>query len=136
MANSDERIHGKSGAIYLGGSKTGGGTKVAAKAEWTLNRTRDTVDVTSFGDTNKRYVVGLPDVSGTYRGTLDVSGDLLLTAATQDAQLIYLYADDGASPIEVAHGSGFIDATVTVNNTDAARINGNIRASDNWTITL
>lgn len=135
MANSDTRLHGKNGAIYLNGAK-GSGTKVAAKAEWTLSRNRDTVDVTSFGDTNKVYVVGLPDVSGTYRGTLDVSGDLLLTAATEDAKLIYLYADDGATPIEVAHGSGFIDATVTVSNTDAARISGNFRASANWTIAL
>ena len=135
MANSDSRLHGKNASIYIGGP-IGTGQRVAAKSQWVLNRNRDTVDVTSFGDVNKQYVVGLPDVRGTYNGTLDTSGDLMLTAATQDAQLLYLYADDTGTPVEVAHGSGFIDASVTASNTDALRISGNFLASGPWTIAL
>lgn len=131
---SDLRLHGSKGAIYIGGP-IGVGTRIAAKAQWTLNRTRDTVDVTSFGDTAKRYVAGLPDAQGTFAGFLDNDGDALLDAAAGDPVLLYLYSDEDDA-IEVAHGSGFVDATVTVANNDAVRINGNFRASAAWTIPL
>lgn len=138
MANSGTEIHGKGGAIYIGGAKGSGGIRVASKMEWTLNRSRDYVEKTSFGDSNKTYLAGLPDVSGSFNGFLDTSGDLLLSAATSEAQDIYLYASDGelagTPTILVAHGPGLFDAQVTVSNTDAARLSGNFRASDAWTI--
>lgn len=140
MANSGTKLHGKNGAIYLGGAKGSGGIKVAAKTEWTLQRNRDYVDATVFGDTNKTYLAGLPNLQGTFNGFLDASGDLLLSAATSDSQTIYLYADDNpggvTSLVLVAHGSGLIDATVTNSNTDGARISGEFRANGPWTIDL
>jgi hypothetical protein len=139
VANTGTKLHGKGGAIYLGGAK-GSGVRVAAKAEFTLNRSRDYVEATSFGDPNKTYLAGLPDVSGNFNGFLDTSGDLLLTAATSDAQDLYLYASDGTlvgtATTLIAHGPALIDATVTVSNTDAARISGQFRASGAWTIDL
>src|ERR1041385_1933991 len=129
MANSDTRISGANAAIYIAG------TKIAAKAQWTLNRARDTIEVTSFGDTNKTYVAGLPDVSGSFAGFLDTSGDLLLTNAANSTPVgIALWATD--SSVEVAHGSGYVDATVTAGGSDAIRITGNFRASGNWVIDL
>jgi hypothetical protein len=139
VTNSGTKLHGKGGAIYIGGA-VGVGIRVAAKAEWTLNRSRDYVDATSFGDANKTYLAGLPDVSGSFRGFLDTSGDLLLNSATSDSQELYLYASDGTlagtTEILVAHGPALIDATVSVSNTDAARISGNFRAANSWTIDL
>ncbi|HSB90390.1 MAG TPA: hypothetical protein VLD63_10245, partial [Anaerolineales bacterium] len=82
---------------------------------------------------------GLRDAQGTYTGLLDVSGDLLFNAAALGAQLLYLYADSnqGGSSIglyEVAHGSGFLDATVDCNLTGMVAINGAFRAAANWTL--
>jgi hypothetical protein len=135
VANSGTKIHGKNGAIYIGGIKGGPGIKVAAKSEWTLQRNRDYVDATVFGDVNKTYLAGLPNVQGTFAGFLDTSGDLLLSAATSDSEEIYLYADDGAAPSAwIAHGFGFIDANVTASNTDGVRMTGEFRASGPWTI--
>jgi hypothetical protein len=137
--NSGQRLHGKNGAIYLGGAQGAGGIKVADKTEWTLQRNRDYVDATVFGDVNKVWLAGLPDVQGTYAGLLDVSGDLLLNSATSDAQTMYLYADDGTNGgtvTLVANGPCFIDATVTSANTDAVKITGTYRASGAWTIAL
>ena|SRR5438105_1199134 len=129
MANSGTRISGANASIYIAG------TKIAAKAQWTLNRSRDTIEVTSFGDTNKAYVAGLPDVSGSFAGFLDTSGDILLTnAATSTPVTIALWAVDGTT--EVAHGSGYVDATVTAGVSDAIRITGNFRASGGWSIDL
>lgn len=133
-ANSGTKLHGKNGAIYIDGPK-GSGTKVATKNEWTLSLNRDYVDATTFGDTNKTYLVGLRDVSGTFAGLLDVSGDLLLNAADSDAVPMYLYADDrNGFEILVASGLGLIDAAVNASNTDAIRISGNFRAANSWTV--
>lgn len=133
MSNSGTKLHGKNGAIYLGGPK-GVGTKVSVKNEWTLSLNRDYVDATVFGDTNKTYLVGLKDVSGTFAGLLDVSGDLIVMATDSDSIDIYLYADDGSSPVLVASGPGLLDSAVNASNTDAVRVTGNFRAAGHWTI--
>ena len=131
VANSGTKLHRKNGAIYVSGPK-GTGTKAATKAQYDLNLARDQVDVTTFGDTNKTYVAGLRDLSGTFAGVLDVSGDLMLNSATGDPVSLYLYADDGVSPILLASGFALIDAVISVSNTDAIRISGNFRASAAW----
>lgn len=140
MANSGTKLHGKGGAIYIGGAVGSGGVRVAAKSEWSLQRNRDYVEATSFGDANKTYLAGLPNVQGNFSGFLDTSGDFLLNAATSDAQQLYLYASDGTlagtSVLLVAHGPALIDASVTASNTDAVRITGEFRASSSWTIDL
>ena len=128
------KLHGKNGAIYLHGPK-GTGVKVTTKTEYTLNLNRDYVDATVFGDTNKTYLVGLKDVSGTFAGLLDVSGDYQVNAADSDSVNIYLYADDRNSlEILLAHGPGLIDAAITASNTDAIKTTGNFRAAGAWTV--
>lgn len=135
MANSGTKLHGKNAAIYLGGAKGAGGVKVASKTEWTLQRNRDYVEATVFGESNKTYLAGLPNVQGTFAGLFDTSGDLLLNAATSDATQIYLYADDrDGSEVLVAHGPGLIDGNVTGSLNDAMRYTGEFRASGSWTI--
>lgn len=133
-AGAGTKLHGKNGAIYITGPKGGGGTKVTTKTEWTLNLNRDYVDATVFGDTNKTYLVGLRDIQGTYAGLLDVSGDLLVNQTSSDSVDLYLYADDGGSPLLVASGPALIDASITASNTDAVKVTGNFRASGAWTV--
>lgn len=134
MATGDgTKLHGKNGAIYFDDVK-GTGTKVTTKTEWTLNLSRDYVDATVFGDVNKTYLVGLKDIQGTFAGLLDTSGDFQVNAASSDAINIYLYADDGASPVLVAYGPGLVDASISASNTDAIKTTGNFRASGAWTV--
>lgn len=137
-ANSDLRASGLNGAIVLGGALPTPGTLVAAKTQWTFSQQRDFFDGSAFGDANKRWFAGLRDAQGTYTGLLDLSGDLLLNAAGLGAQLLYLYADsnEGGSSIglyEVAHGSGFLDATVDCSLNSMITVNGAFRAAANWT---
>jgi hypothetical protein len=123
VGNTGTKIHGKNGAIYLFGPKgSAQGHKAVAKA-------------TVFGDGNKTYLVGLKDISGTYGGLLDVSGDLMLAMVEEDSVDIYFYADDREGlEVLVAHGPGLCDASITASNTDAVRMTGNFRASGLWTI--
>jgi hypothetical protein len=132
-ANAGTKLHGKNGAIYLNGPK-GVGTKVATKSQWDLNLARDYVEVTTFGDPNKTYVAGLKDITGTFNGLLDVSGDLMVNNTSIDDVPIYLYADDGTSPILIASGPGLIDSSITASNADAVRVSGNFRASNAWSV--
>lgn len=135
-ANAGTKLHGKNGAIYLVAAKGGvGAVKVATKTEWTLALNRDYVDATVFGDTNKTYLVGLKDITGTYAGLLDTSGDLLVNSTDDDAVDIWLYAEDTtANGTLIANGPGLFDASITCNNTDAIRVTGNFRAAGNWTV--
>ncbi len=139
MANGDIRAAGLAGAIYIGGGISSGGTKVAAKTQFTFAATRAFFDGSAFGDTNLRWFAGLRDAQGTYTGNFDLSGDRLFEAAALGPQLLFLYADDGTSaaslpgaPYGVAHGSGFLDATVDVNLQDMIKVNGAFRAAANW----
>jgi hypothetical protein len=137
-ANADDRRSGLNGAIVLNGALSGGGTLVAAKTQWDLSLQRDYYDASAFGDSNKQWRPGLRDTQGTYSGLLDLSGDLLFTAASAAAKLLYLYGDSGVGAssgtvIEVAHGSGFLDASVSTALTDMIKITGQFRASANWT---
>lgn len=132
-ANAGTKLHGKNGAIYITNSKEGGGQKIAAKAEWTLSLNRDYVDATVFGDTTKTYLVGLPDIQGTYSGMLDVDGDLMVANTFSDSVYLYLYADDatntGSSKYLIAYGPALIDSSINASNTDAIRVTGNFRAT-------
>lgn len=120
-------VHGKNGAIWINGQK------VTNKADWSLSMTRDYADVTTFRDGNKVYAAGLRDISGTFSGLLDTSGDLTLLYADGNAYQMQLYASDQVTL--VAEGPAYLDATVTASATDAVRCSGNFRAADTWTIT-
>jgi hypothetical protein len=136
VAAAGTALHGKAGAIYLGGPK-GVGTKLVNKTEWTLNLNRDYVDSTVFGDTNKTYLVGLKDVSGTFAGLLAIAGDAQVNAANSDIVSIYLYGDDattGGTELLIASGPGLMDAAITASNTDAIKTTGNFRAAGAWAV--
>jgi len=127
------KLHGKNGAIYLNGPKPTG-DKVSVKSQWDLNLARDYVEVTTFGDSNKEYLAGLKDISGTFNGLLDVAGDYMVNNTSVDDVPMYLYADDGASAILIAHGPALIDSSISASNADAVRVSGNFRASGLWTV--
>jgi hypothetical protein len=137
VAQAGTALHGKSGAIYLGGPKNGGGVKLVNKTEWTLNLNRDYVDSTVFGDSNKTYLVGLKDVQGTFAGLLAIAGDAQVNATNSDIVNIYLYGDDGTnggSVLLIASGPGLMDASITASNTDAIKTSGNFRAAGAWAV--
>ena len=136
MAAPGTVLHGKNGAIWIGGPKPTG-TKLSNKTEWTLNLNRDYVDSTVFGDVNKTYLVGLKDVSGTFAGLLTITGDAQVNASNSDIISIYLYGDDAtntATTLLIASGPGLMDAAITASNTDAIKTTGNFRAAGAWAV--
>lgn len=128
------RKHGKNGAIYIGGPKGApGAVKASLKSTWTVNRQRDFVDGTVFGDTNKVWLAGLGDCQGTWDGLFDNSGDPLVNLTDADETLLYLYSDDrDSNEVLVGAGLAFVDSSINGSNTDAIRSSGNFRAAGSW----
>lgn len=130
------RRHGSKGSVLI--DPAGGTTYVAVAAlnAWSLDQTRDTVDVTAFGDTNKEYVVGLPDTKGTFGGwwdgaatpaaIFDVAGGatpvgLKLVPSSLDATIFF-------------SGLAYLDASINVPATGAIEISGNWVAAGPWAL--
>jgi hypothetical protein len=67
---------------------------VAFVSKFSIDSSTDKYPVTAFGDSNKQYVVGLPDDKGAYSGFADIAGSTLYTAARDGlARNTYFYPD-------------------------------------------
>lgn len=92
------RIHGRNGRLYANITSGGTAEPITFLKSWSLNFATDNVEVTSFGDTNKTYVAGLPDCSGSYSGHFDDATAQFYTAAVDGvARKFYLYPSTSAT---------------------------------------
>lgn len=124
--------HGKTGVVYLSTSGATDATMVVQLTEWTLDRSTDTVEVTSFGDTNKTFVQGLPNLQGTISGFFDSGTDQLFDAAeSSTAVKMYLYPSSLAPSIYF-HGTAWVSASMSVGVNSAVSINGSFVAASSW----
>ncbi len=115
-------------------STTGAGTAstVLALTTWSLDRTTDTIDVTSFGDSNKTYVQGLPDVKISFSGFWDDTETKLFSAADSTTPVkFYLYpssSDTGA----YHYGTAWVSASMSTAVSGAVQITGSAVAGGAW----
>jgi hypothetical protein len=124
---------GRAGVIYLSTTGTGTATNVIKLNAWTLNKATDKIDVTSFGDTNKAYVQGLPDIQGTFAGFWDDTESKPFTAATStDGCKIYLYPSASA-PSKFHSGPAWLDVSMDTTVSGAVAISGSFAANGAWT---
>jgi hypothetical protein len=87
------KISGRRGRVYVGlASDSAVAEPVANLNQWSLNGSSEQLDATSFGDTTKTYVLGLPDAQGSFAGFYDTASDQLYTASQDGlARKTYLY---------------------------------------------
>lgn len=125
------RYHGRDAVVYL---STSGGTaaSVITMTKWAINKSTDKVPVTSFGDANKTYVAGLPDLTGTISGFWDSADDKLFQAAdsTTGANM-YLYPSKNAAT-KYWYGPAWLDASIDVDVNGAIAISGSFAALGSW----
>jgi hypothetical protein len=130
------RRHGSGGQVAIDPAGGSAYTTVGSLNSWTLDQTRDKVDVTAFGDTNKQYVVGLADTKGSFggwwdetttpTGIFDVAGiatpvGLKLVPSTQ-------------TPTYFWSGLAYLDASIDVKADGAVAISGEWVAAGPWTL--
>jgi hypothetical protein len=122
----------RKGVVYLSTTGSGAATNVVHLNQWTLNRDTDKIETTSFGDLNKTYVQGLPDLKGSFTGFWDDTETKPFTAAAStDGVKLYLYPSaDIAS--KYAYGPAWIDCSINVSVSGAVTISGNFVANGSW----
>jgi hypothetical protein len=126
------RYHGGQGIAYL--ATTGAGTAVAmvSLSEWSLDRTTDLVDVTSFGDLNKSYVQGLPDVKGALSGFFDDTDDSMFDGSESTTGVkLYLYPSRNA-PTVYHYGPAWLNASIATPVSGAVTVKGTFGANGGW----
>jgi hypothetical protein len=115
---------------------TGGATAVAVASlnKWSLDMSRDTVEVTCFGDPNKQYVMGLADVKGTVGGFWDsaTSGDLFDVAAGEVPPMLKLLPSS-LEPTFLWTGLAYLSMGIEVDAGGAVSINGDFVGAGPWT---
>lgn len=120
-------------------STSGSGTAnvVASMEQWTLDLSADKVDVTSFGDSNKQYVQGFPDISGTLSGFFDDTDTTVSTGRSSATGVkMYLYPDYTNAPTKYAYGTAFVDMMIDASAKDAVKLSAKFSASGNWGVNL
>lgn len=123
------RVHGRRGRLYVGiASDTAVAEPIPFLNSWSIEFTVDKVDVTSFGDTNKVYVSGLPDASGTYGGFYDTATAQMYTSSQDGlARRFYLYPDN--SDNDYFYGTGLFDFSSNGGVSDGVTISGSWAAA-------
>ena len=123
-------IAGRQGRLYADNSSAGSGAAVPMLNlnSWSLNRTTDKIEVTSFGDTSKAYVVSLPDAQGDLAGFWDTDGgQYKLSAAIDGGRKFYLYPTTGDTT-KYWFGKAHFDISVN------ATVSGAVEVSGAWAI--
>lgn len=119
-------IHGRFGAFYVDQNATPtvtparGVTKLGNLTSWTLGGTRDTVEVTTLGDTNKNFVSGLSDGTGSIEGVMSTSANGIYTVSDGLERAFYRYNDDtdATSRSPIPTGKGYSYGIATFNGID------------------
>lgn len=114
-------------------SATGVAAAVTVRmSEWSLNKQTDKAEVTSFGDANKTYVQGLPDISGALSAFFDDTDDTLFDAAeSADGCKLYLYPSSNALTV-YHYGPAWLDASITCPVSGPVAVAGNFVAKSSW----
>jgi hypothetical protein len=123
---------GRKGVVYMSTSLAGAASQVIKLNSWSINRTTDKIEVTSFGDANKTYVQGLPDVKGEFKGFWDDTESKPFTGAGSSTGVnIYLYPSSD-SPTKYWYGPAWFDLSMEVGVSGAATISGSFAAAASW----
>jgi hypothetical protein len=123
--------HGKEGIVAM--KLTSGGAYVAIGniSEWTLNMATDKVETTSLGDSNKRYVVGLKDLSGSFTAFWDRLTDVIFDGADSPIGC-YLAFWPSATSAQSWEGPAWLDASVKGGVSSAVTIDATFVANGAW----
>ena len=117
-------------------STTAAGTAipVIALSNWGISLARDRFEVTAFGDSNKQYVQGLPDISGSFGGWWDDTEDTIFDAADNaEAVKMYLYPDRANAETKYWYGTAYVDISeVTTDVGGAVTVAGTFQAAGTW----
>jgi len=122
------RYHGRNGVLLL--QLSSASTTLSTMSfvrDWSINFAVDQADATAMGDSNKVYVAGLPDASGSVSGFHDDGGSDTLAAAQDGVPRTFrLY------PKGVTTGSLYYTGTALWDFSMSGGVGGVTEFSANW----
>jgi hypothetical protein len=135
MAATD-RHHGKKGVFKM--DPTGGATPVAVISldNWDLDMGSQKVKVTAFEDPNEVYVIGRPDIKGTYKGFYDNSAtglklfDAMVSTVAPALELLPV----GTDTANKFSGRAWLDGKISVDSNGSIGVSGSFVAAGPWII--
>lgn len=120
------RIAGRRGRVYIGIAAAAAASPLPFVATWAINFATDKFDVTTLDDSNKVYVSGLPDASGTFSGFYDDATAQTYTAAVDGtARNFYLYPS-------LASAGTYFFGTVLVDFAIDGDVGGPVKMTASW----
>lgn len=126
------RYHGRKGRVMLSTSGSDEAVAVIGLNAWSLSMATDKVEVTAFGDPNKVFVQGLPEVSGELSGFFDDTEDrLYLASRSADAVKMYLYPSEDCLT-KYFYGTAWVDFSINTGVSEAVQISGSFSAAGAW----
>jgi hypothetical protein len=129
------RRHGSTGDILM--DPTGGATtvSVASLNKWSIDFDRDKEDVTCFGDTNKVYVLGLPDVQGDIEGVWDeTTSPDFIRVALGDIPVTLKLIPSTLAPTYFFTGQAYLSTSIECAADGAVTLSGSFVAAGPWTM--
>jgi hypothetical protein len=126
------KYHGKSGLVYLSTTGTGNASSVVGLSSWSLDRSTQNAETTVFGDANKTYVQGLPDLKGSFSGFWDDSETKIFAgAASTDGVKLYLYPSSNRLA-SYWYGPAWVNASMETGINDAVKVKSDFIANGSW----
>jgi hypothetical protein len=130
------RYAGKTGVAYIGASGGSAAVSVVGLSKWSLDQTTEKIEVTAFGDTNKVYVIGLPDVKISLSGFWDDTSSDTIFQATASAQTgaavnVYLYPSSLRTN-KYWYGTAWLDAQIDADVKDAVKVSASGVGGGAW----
>lgn len=108
-------------------------TEIISLNAWKLSLKTDYEDVTCFGDTNKVYVPGMRDISGSTSGFWNSSSTVLI-AASNSATAGYLELSPNSNEATFKfEGLAYMDADIDCSAKGAPKLSGTFKAAGSWT---
>lgn len=116
---------------------TGGSTavEVASLNQWSLDLGRDRADATCFGDPNKVYVQGLPNIEGEIGGIWDeAASQVLFGVALGDVAAFLKLTPSTLAPTYFFSGLAYLDTGIDVSVDGVIEVSGSFAAAGPWTM--
>jgi hypothetical protein len=124
---------GRDGQVKMGVDDATAVTVISLN-KFTISLATDKIEVTCFSDTNKVYVPGMRDISGTIGGFYN-SAELTIIEATDDDVPTWLVLLPHASEATMKFsGLAYVDASIDTEVNGAPAMTGNFMAAGPWTI--
>lgn len=101
---------------------------------WKLSLKTDKTNVTCFGDTNKVYVPGLKDISGSLDGFWNSSSTVLFDAGDSETPGWLELAPNSTEATFYFSGLAYLDADIDCSVEGAPGVSGTIMAAGPWTL--